>query len=136
MTLVLLALLSLKPEASCVVWPRMDQKSCLKSISAAGLRPIVVENILEGDEIRTDVDAIAAAIEREGPENVLCVMSTSSCFTPRCPDRVPEIARLCAQFSDPPLFHVVNNAYGVQVSSMAEGGPSPAFVRVCDYRAH
>ena len=115
MTLVLLALLSLKPEASCVVWPRMDQKSCLKSISAAGeasplsphplfpivsppplkarcgwgtgLRPIVVENILEGDEIRTDVDAIAAAIEREGPENVLCVMSTSSCFTPRCPDR-------------------------------------------------
>ena len=40
-----------------VVWPRIDQKSCLKAVAAAGCIPIVVESLLEGDELRTDVRA-------------------------------------------------------------------------------
>ena len=34
--------------AQYVIWPRIDQKSCLKAISCANLTPIVVENNLEG----------------------------------------------------------------------------------------
>ena len=47
----------------------------------------MLENLLEGDEIRTDVDRVIKTIERLGPENVVCFMSTTSCFAPRAPDR-------------------------------------------------
>ena len=52
-----------------------------------GLEPVVLENILEGDELRTDVEAMKAAIERLGAENIVCVLTTTSCFAPRVPDR-------------------------------------------------
>jgi len=47
----------------------------------------VLENRLDGDELRTDVDAVRAAIDRLGSENIACVMTTTSCFAPRVPDR-------------------------------------------------
>ncbi len=41
----------------------------------------------------------AQAIEREilsrGPERIACVLTTSSCFAPRAPDRLVEVAKLC-----------------------------------------
>ena len=43
-TLSLLTLKKEKPNAKFVVWPRIDQKTCLKCIFTAGLQPIVVEN--------------------------------------------------------------------------------------------
>jgi O-phospho-L-seryl-tRNASec:L-selenocysteinyl-tRNA synthase len=52
-----------------------------------GLTPIVVENLLEGDELRTDLEGIKRAITEKGPENILCVFSTTSCFAPRGYDR-------------------------------------------------
>ena len=54
---------------------------------SAGFKPIIIENRLEGDELRTDVEAINAAIDKYGSENILCVHSTTSCFAPRVPDR-------------------------------------------------
>ena len=48
---------------------------------------MVVENLLEGDELRTDVEAVERQIQTLGAENVLCVHSTTSCFAPRVPDR-------------------------------------------------
>lgn len=48
---------------------------------------MVVENLLEGDELRTDVDAVERLMEELGAENILCVHSTTSCFAPRVPDR-------------------------------------------------
>ena len=39
-TLSLLALKSLKPDSEYVVWPRIDQKTCLKAILTANLKPI------------------------------------------------------------------------------------------------
>lgn len=97
----------MRPEtARYVLWPRMDQKSCLKSIQTAGafLRfylhfshminisllgfvPIVIPNVLEGDEVRTDPQALERKIEELGADSILCVLSTSSCFAPRAPDR-------------------------------------------------
>lgn len=47
MALTLAALRTTKPDAKAVIWPRMDQKSCLKAIVAAGFTPIVVENVIE-----------------------------------------------------------------------------------------
>jgi len=52
-----------------------------------GLVPVVLENSLEGDELRTDIEAMRAAISRLGAENIACVMTTTSCFAPRLPDR-------------------------------------------------
>ena len=94
-TLSLLALKSFKPEAEYVIWPRIDQKTCLKSILTANLRPLVIQPVVDGEQLTTDVDAIAAAIERVTPEKVLCVFSTTSCFAPRAPDKVVEIAKIC-----------------------------------------
>jgi O-phospho-L-seryl-tRNASec:L-selenocysteinyl-tRNA synthase len=50
-TMTLLTLKSLKPECKYVIWPRIDQKTCLKAITAANLTPIVVEELLLGDEL-------------------------------------------------------------------------------------
>lgn len=48
---------------------------------------MVIENVLEGDELRTDIEAVEAKIKTLGAENILCVHSTTSCFAPRVPDR-------------------------------------------------
>ena len=77
-TLTLLALRQLRPNARHVLWPRIDQKSCLKAVSAAGLTPVPIENLLDGDELRTDLDALAAKLSEIGADDVLCVLTTTS----------------------------------------------------------
>ncbi|KAG5485529.1 hypothetical protein LSCM1_07615 [Leishmania martiniquensis] len=58
------------------------------------------------------VDDIAAAVDAVGgPAEVVCVLSTTSCFAPRLPDNTVAIAQYCKQAGIP---YVVNNAYGVQ----------------------
>ena len=79
-------------KARYVIWPRIDQKSCLKAILTAGCEPIVVENVLVGDELQTDVGAVRREVERVGVDQVLCVLTTTSCFAPRIPDKY-ELAR-------------------------------------------
>lgn len=49
---------------------------------------MVIENVLEGDELRTDLGAVERKIQELGAQNVLCVHSTTSCFAPRVPDRL------------------------------------------------
>lgn len=36
----------------------------------------------------TDVKGVRAAVEACGADNVLCVVTTTSCFAPRLPDKV------------------------------------------------
>lgn len=84
--MTLLALRQRRPQARKVIWPRIDQKTCLKAIVSAGFEPVVVENVLEGDELRTDLAAIEALMAAD-PEAVLAVITTTSCFAPRVPDR-------------------------------------------------
>lgn len=112
-SLVLLALRQQRPTARYVVWPRLDQKSCFKAICTCGLTPIVIPNIIKDDEIVTNVEALEAAISNNGPESILCVLSTASCFVPRIADKVVDISIICKKFSIP---HVINNAYGLQSS--------------------
>ena len=52
-----------------------------------GFQPVVVENLLEGDELRTDVRSVEEQIQNLGPETVACVFTTTSCFAPRAYDK-------------------------------------------------
>jgi len=110
-TLTLLALRQLHPDGQYVLWPRIDQKSCLKAVVAAGLTPIPIENELQGDELRTDLAALESKMKELDPSRVLCVLSTTSCFAPRGRERLLEVARLCDKMD---IAHIANNAYGVQ----------------------
>jgi O-phospho-L-seryl-tRNASec:L-selenocysteinyl-tRNA synthase len=94
-----------------VIWPRIDQKSCFKCIPTAGLIPLIVDNIINDDGImQTDLKTIRNLLILHRDE-VLGVLSTTSCFAPRQPDLVDEIAKLCQEFN---VAHVINNAYGLQ----------------------
>ena len=53
----------------------------------------------------------------EKNKEVLCVITTTSCFAPRAPDNVEAVATLCKQYG---VFHLINNAYGLQSSSIAD----------------
>jgi len=117
LTLVFLALRRVRPKtAKYVVWSRIDQKSCFKSIASAGFEAAVVELKRNGEELTTDVEAMKAKVEELGAKNVLAVMTTTSCFAPRACDDLPAVARLCRSADIP---HVVNNAYGLQSSKCA-----------------
>lgn len=136
MVLCLLTLRQQRPKSKYVIWPRIDQKSCFKSIITAGFEPIIVENILEGDELRTDVPEIERLITTHGPGAIAVVMTTTSCFAPRGIDKLEEVAKLCSEYGIP---HVINNAYGVQsskcmhhIQQAARVGRVDAFVQSTD----
>eukprot|EP00698_Gefionella_okellyi_P013219 TRINITY_DN360_c0_g1_i1.p1 TRINITY_DN360_c0_g1~~TRINITY_DN360_c0_g1_i1.p1 ORF type:complete len:320 (-),score=77.99 TRINITY_DN360_c0_g1_i1:1199-2158(-) len=113
LSLVFTAMRQQRPAARYILWPRVDQKTCLKSILTSGCEPLVVQNVLSGDELHTDVDEMERLIGVHGADAIVCVVSTTSVFAPRAPDKVVEVAALCARLQIP---HVVNNAYGVQAS--------------------
>lgn len=126
LTLVFLALRTLKPHATKIILSRIDQKSCIKSIQAAGYEVVIIDNRVVGDEARTDILSISKHLEES--DKILCVVSTMSCFAPRAPDDIVAIATLCKKWSNCVSFglntaktcvlldviHVVNNAYGIQ----------------------
>lgn len=97
-------------EKRFVIWPRIDQKSCFKSIIASNLIPIIVDPILVNGEMITNIPEIRKICEERRGE-IIGVLSTTSCFAPRQPDLIDKIAELCQEFD---IFHVVNNAYGLQ----------------------
>ncbi|CAD7937583.1 unnamed protein product [Amoebophrya sp. A25] len=104
-----------------IIWSRIDQKSCFKSITSAGFIPVVVELCptveSSGEGLETDVEGIEAKIQELGPENVLCVFCTTSTFAPRVPDKVEDVAKVCKKLSTP---LVINNAYGLQCSRIMQ----------------
>src|SRR5438552_486521 len=95
LVLTLLTLRPTRPTATYVLWPRIDQKTCYKCILTAGLIPVVIENRIEGEQVRTDVDAVKREVERLGTDRILCILSTTSCFAPRIPDRIEELSKIC-----------------------------------------
>ena len=106
-----------------VLWPRIDQKTCLKAITSANLEIIPLAIVLNGDELHTDMAAIQQEIDRLGPDSIVCIVTTNSCFAPRAADSVVEVAKLCQTLG---IGHVINNAYGVQSAALC------AFVRSSD----
>jgi hypothetical protein len=116
MTSTLLAIKARRPaSATHVLWSRIDQKTCLKAITAAGLTPVVVPLARHGDQLATDAAALRALVSELGSETIACVVTTTSCFAPRAADDVVAVAKLCAAEGLP---HMINNAYGVQSSAL------------------
>lgn len=74
-----------------VLWPRIDQKTCLKAIVSAGFEAVVINNTLEGDEVRTDLAALEAEVHNRGAAAVACIVTTTSCFAPRGADKIVEV---------------------------------------------
>lgn len=116
LAMTMITLKARSPSKKYVAWVRIDQKSCFKSIFAAGLEPIVVENVVTDNGMVTDIEGLRALLESRA-EEILCVLSTTSCFAPRQPDLVDEIAKLCKQYG---VGHVINNAYGLQCSYISK----------------
>ena len=71
-----------------VLWPRIDQKTCLKAVVSAGLEAVPLALAAAGDELRTNVAALEAELMRLGPANVVAVVTTTSCFAPRAADDI------------------------------------------------
>ena len=93
-----------------VLWSRIDQKSCYKAILTAGFKCVVVPTELQGDQVVTDISAMERLLQQYDGK-VLAVITTTSCFAPRVPDRVDFVAKLCAAAN---VAHVINHAYGLQ----------------------
>jgi O-phospho-L-seryl-tRNASec:L-selenocysteinyl-tRNA synthase len=109
MSLVLSSLRQ-EPRKNVVLWSRIDQKSCFKAVLTAGFHCVVVPTKVEGMEVVTDLEAMQSMLQQyEG--QVMAVITTTSCFAPRVPDKVDEVAKLCAVAG---VAHVINNAYGLQ----------------------
>lgn len=87
LTFCMLSIREEKPDAKYVLMPRIDQKSCIKSIIAAGFTPVIIEPVYSGDELTTNLNEIEKQIHQLKPENIACILCTTSCFAPRSPDR-------------------------------------------------
>jgi len=110
-TLCLLTLKKQRPQSRFVLWSRIDQKSCFKAILTANLEPIVIEQIEIDQFLQTDLKEFENQIEKVRPEEICCVISTTSCFAPRGIDNINGLSQLCQKYSIP---HLINNAYGLQ----------------------
>ncbi|CAF3013318.1 unnamed protein product [Rotaria socialis] len=111
MTLCLLTFKKQRPQSRYVLWSRIDQKSCFKSILTANLEPIIIEQIENNNYLQTNVDEFEKQIHKFNPHEICCIISTTSCFAPRAIDNVQQISNLCQKYSIP---HLINNAYGLQ----------------------
>lgn len=111
LALVLRTLAAQRPGSRYVLMGRIDQKSCIKCVGAAGLELVTIGNRLEADSMRMDIDALAAKIKELGCSQVASIVTISSCFAPRGCDDLLAAGRLCREFGIP---HLVNNAYGIQ----------------------
>ena len=117
LTLCFLVLKQERPKSKFVILSRIDQKTCLKCITSAGLEAKVLELVLqEGSYLECDYKKVEETIEELGKENVCCIMGITSCFSPRCPDSIQKLSKI-SESSGIPL--VVNNAYGIQCPSIA-----------------
>ena len=103
-------------EKNIVLWSRIDQKSCFKAVGVASLKCVVVPTKIDGDQVVTDTEAMEAALKEHG-DNVLAVITTTSCFAPRAPDSVDAVAKLCESYN---VCHVINNAYGLQCAKTSK----------------
>ena len=71
-SMCLLSLRLTNPTAKYVIWFRVDQKTCLKSILTTGLEPIIIDPVLEGDELNTNLPALREKLESIKCDEILC----------------------------------------------------------------
>ncbi|XP_061392814.1 O-phosphoseryl-tRNA(Sec) selenium transferase [Musca vetustissima] len=113
LSLCFLSLRKLRPKARYILWSRIDQKSCFKSMTAAGFIPIIIntQRVENNEGLCTDLEEFEKQISGLNNEEILCIMSTTSCFAPRNCDDIVQLAEIAKRHDLP---HIVNNAYGLQ----------------------
>ncbi|CAH8865377.1 unnamed protein product [Trichobilharzia szidati] len=139
LTLCLLAMKRRRPPgAKFVLWSRIDQKSCFKCMLAADLIPVPIELIKDpnSDQLCTNLNAIELAlnnpakylydnwpkvaqaynitstmVDTSNSSDIVCILTTTNCFSPRAPDKLHAVTKLCLKYN---VSHLINNAYGVQ----------------------
>ena len=126
MTLSFLTLRILKPNWKYIIWSRIDQKTCFKCIITNGFIQIIIGPIIKKNtennnnndyELITNIEKITTKINELGKENILCIFSTTSCFAPRNYDDIESLSLICKENN---IFHVVNNAYGIQCTKIVD----------------
>jgi len=90
-----------------VVYPQIDHKTPLKAIHLAGLQERIIEGEVYGDGVNVPPEKIQKAVN----ENTAAILSTTTFFPPREPDKIKDIAKIAEEKKVP---HIINNAYGVQ----------------------
>ncbi|KAM7360120.1 sec synthetase [Cochliomyia hominivorax] len=113
LSLCFLSLRKLRPNAKYILWSRIDQKSCFKSMTTAGFTPIIINLIRKPEKpgLYTNIDEFKKKLSDIPSEDILCIMSTTSCFAPRNMDDIVKLSCLAEEHNIP---HVINNAYGLQ----------------------
>jgi O-phospho-L-seryl-tRNASec:L-selenocysteinyl-tRNA synthase len=104
----------LNPTRKHVIWSRIDQKSCIKSMTAdPSLIVDVVEQVVstQSNTLETDLSSINQLITQLGHDNIHSIVLTTSTFAPRSPDNIPAVSVVCKEYNIP---LIVNNAYGLQ----------------------
>ncbi len=90
---------------------RIDQKTCVKCVKAAGLIPYVFQDNKPTDEAISCIPSqLESTLDSLDSDEIVAVMSVTSCFAPRVPDDVKLFAKTCHKRGLP---HVINNAYGL-----------------------
>jgi len=108
MTLALALCAAKSQTGGCeVVYPQIDLSTPIKAIHLAGLRERIVEGQVFGDAVNVPPEAIEAAVN----ENTAAILSTTTFFAPREPDKIKEIAKIAQKKK---VSHIINNAFGVQ----------------------
>ncbi len=90
-----------------VLCTRIDHTSPIKGIELAGLIPKIIEGNLVDDAVRVDPEDIKRNID----DDTVAILSTTTFFPPREMDDIKEVAKIA---KDANLYHIINNAYGVQ----------------------
>jgi O-phospho-L-seryl-tRNASec:L-selenocysteinyl-tRNA synthase len=115
-----------------VVYPQIDHKTPLKAIHLAGLQERIIEGEVYGEGVNVPPEKIQKAVN----ENTAAILSTTTFFPPREPDRIKEIAEIAEEKKVP---HIINNAYGVQsreimklVSGAIDAGRVDAIIQSTD----
>jgi O-phospho-L-seryl-tRNASec:L-selenocysteinyl-tRNA synthase len=90
-----------------VVYPQIDHKTPLKAIHLAGLQERIVKGEVNGDAVSVPPEEIEKVVSK----NTAAILSTTTFFSPREPDKITEIAKIAEREKVP---HIINNAYGVQ----------------------
>ena len=96
-----------KVDHKIVLCPRIDHTSPIKGLELAGFTPRIIESRLEGDAVQVNPEDIVQNIDKE----TVAILSTTTFFPPRESDNIKEIAKIAQELG---LYHIINNAYGVQ----------------------
>jgi O-phospho-L-seryl-tRNASec:L-selenocysteinyl-tRNA synthase len=96
-----------KTEHNVVLCTRIDHASPMRGLELVGLTPRIIDSTLVGDAVQVQPEDIVQNID----SNTVAILSTTTFFPPRESDNIKEIAKIA---KDHDLYHIINNAYGVQ----------------------